>query len=555
MTRLATATLETSRSGAWAYISPGRLPRRKLGVDPGDSAAGAARVLSEASSGSSAKGSVTAAAECGDRGPQGVLRRELRQSEVGGRRRARATMEEGGPAERAASEDQAPEGGWGWCVALGMSVMFIVMMGPVGCFGLVFGEFLEAVGGGTQAFTVVVSVFVTSVSLTGLVTNYAMKEYSARQVGIAGCLLAFSGNFLSIFATSVNYLVITYGIVQGLTHMNGARGRKERPTRDVGPRRHRLRADDHAVVHRHEHVLHPAAQLRDGAGADPDRAGLHAVPAAHQPAVLALRLPRHPGRADGAGAALSARHGHLPARQVAHARRPARQHEARRGTGGAGRGGAPSRRPGGDGASPGPAVARPRRERRGEPGEAAQVGGGRARAQPQPRLCGQHARQPGRRAGPQGQRRPAPPCRRQDTRQGDGAREDGGLLRPEAAAGPGVRQHLGGALSGDGRGHVLLQLAARVLGAPGRAAGGRGHVPVGGRRLRPGQQGGPRAPGARGDRRQPHAGARRPRLHHRLQDRVYLLHGLRLPHSVHRHHQYLQTPAAHRATSSIRRVL
>ncbi|XP_063223908.1 monocarboxylate transporter 9-like isoform X1 [Bacillus rossius redtenbacheri] len=215
MTRLATATLETSRSGAWAYISPGRLPRRKLGVDPGDSAAGAARVLSEASSGSSAKGSVTAAAECGDRGPQGVLRRELRQSEVGGRRRARATMEEGGPAERAASEDQAPEGGWGWCVALGMSVMFIVMMGPVGCFGLVFGEFLEAVGGGTQAFTVVVSVFVTSVSLTGLVTNYAMKEYSARQVGIAGCLLAFSGNFLSIFATSVNYLVITYGIVQG----------------------------------------------------------------------------------------------------------------------------------------------------------------------------------------------------------------------------------------------------------------------------------------------------------------------------------------------------
>ncbi|KAJ8871201.1 hypothetical protein PR048_027507 [Dryococelus australis] len=94
--------------------------------------------------------------------------------------------------------------------------------------GRPYGEFRAGVrrvprrrGGGTQAFTLINSVFVTSLSFTvycdfckGLVTNFAMKEFSCRQVAVTGCLIALTGNILVIFATSVNYMVVTYGVVQ-----------------------------------------------------------------------------------------------------------------------------------------------------------------------------------------------------------------------------------------------------------------------------------------------------------------------------------------------------
>nr|CAD7408603.1 unnamed protein product [Timema cristinae] len=114
------------------------------------------------------------------------------------------------------SESEVPEGGWGWMVAFGMALMFIVMVGPLSAFGLIFGDFLEDLGGGTEAVTVINGVLGSSLSFTGLITNYALNTYSCRQVGLAGCLLAFVGNFLTIFANSVMYMVITFGVLQGV---------------------------------------------------------------------------------------------------------------------------------------------------------------------------------------------------------------------------------------------------------------------------------------------------------------------------------------------------
>nr|CAD7464381.1 unnamed protein product [Timema tahoe] len=132
----------------------------------------------------------------------------------------------------------------------------IVMVGPLATFGLIFGDFLEDLGGGTEAITVINGVLGSSLSFTddeldiftvviscdnwqvfrlsftssvyttraglqrqlalesGLITNYALKTYSCRQVGLVGCLLAFVGNFLTIFANSVMYMVITFGVLQ-----------------------------------------------------------------------------------------------------------------------------------------------------------------------------------------------------------------------------------------------------------------------------------------------------------------------------------------------------
>nr|CAD7430973.1 unnamed protein product [Timema monikensis] len=89
------------------------------------------------------------------------------------------------------SESEVPEGGWGWMVAFDL-------------------------GGGTEGVTVINGVLGSSLSFTGLITNYALNTYSCRQVGLAGCLLAFVGNFLTIFANSVMYMVITFGVLQGV---------------------------------------------------------------------------------------------------------------------------------------------------------------------------------------------------------------------------------------------------------------------------------------------------------------------------------------------------
>lgn len=113
-------------------------------------------------------------------------------------------------------EYEAPDGGWGWIVAIGVAALFIVTLTPDSCFGLIFGDFLEEVGAGTAFVTTGVSVCIGSAASLGLVMNYALNTFTCRQVGVTGSIIYFFGSFLTAFATNVYQIIVTYGIMQGI---------------------------------------------------------------------------------------------------------------------------------------------------------------------------------------------------------------------------------------------------------------------------------------------------------------------------------------------------
>ncbi|XP_043508104.1 monocarboxylate transporter 9 isoform X2 [Frieseomelitta varia] len=112
-------------------------------------------------------------------------------------------------------EDLAPDGGWGWMVAIAMTVVFITTFGPTSSFAIVFGDFLEENGQAGTAMTLFNSVFMTTFSIAGLMTNKLMKKYSMRPVGVVGALLFSLPNVCLAFVTNV-YEMAFINFLQGM---------------------------------------------------------------------------------------------------------------------------------------------------------------------------------------------------------------------------------------------------------------------------------------------------------------------------------------------------
>ncbi|XP_053696195.1 monocarboxylate transporter 7 [Sabethes cyaneus] len=108
-----------------------------------------------------------------------------------------------------------PEGGWGLLVGIGMAAMFTVSLGSLPSFGLMFGDFLTALGEETSAIALITSCFFSALSFAGLFTNTLMKKTSCRTVGLLGAGLYVAGSFLTVFVTSTNELLVSFSIFQG----------------------------------------------------------------------------------------------------------------------------------------------------------------------------------------------------------------------------------------------------------------------------------------------------------------------------------------------------
>lgn len=82
-------------------------------------------------------------------------------------------------------------------------------------FGLLFSEFIKEAGGQTKAVTVIVGSTYGASSCAGLFSSSLSKKFSTRSVGIFGSLIFSLGSFLTIFATSIEYLFVSYSMMQG----------------------------------------------------------------------------------------------------------------------------------------------------------------------------------------------------------------------------------------------------------------------------------------------------------------------------------------------------
>ncbi|CAH0727537.1 unnamed protein product, partial [Brenthis ino] len=109
-----------------------------------------------------------------------------------------------------------PEGGWGFVVCVGLSVIFIAGTAHQPVFGFIYNDFLDELGVGTGAVTVVYGVFQVTLAISGFSSNIVLKKLSLRQVGLIGAFIYTLASFLAIFVTSTTQLIITNGFLQGL---------------------------------------------------------------------------------------------------------------------------------------------------------------------------------------------------------------------------------------------------------------------------------------------------------------------------------------------------
>ncbi|XP_033216574.1 uncharacterized protein LOC117172597 [Belonocnema kinseyi] len=112
-------------------------------------------------------------------------------------------------------ENEAPDGGWGWMVALGLVVVFTTTIGPAASFTIIFGDFLDQTGQAGSVTTILNSVFNISFSLAGLGTNPLLKVFSIRTVGMIGAIAFAIPNVLQAFVGHVVELAVLF-FLQGI---------------------------------------------------------------------------------------------------------------------------------------------------------------------------------------------------------------------------------------------------------------------------------------------------------------------------------------------------
>ncbi|XP_001355008.3 monocarboxylate transporter 7 [Drosophila pseudoobscura] len=111
---------------------------------------------------------------------------------------------------------EAPDGGWGILVCIGMALPFTSALAALPSFGLVFGDFLKSIGAETSAMAIITSAFFSAMSFAGLFSGSLFQRFGMRAVGVTGGVLYFLGTGMQLFATSTMHLMLAFSLVQGL---------------------------------------------------------------------------------------------------------------------------------------------------------------------------------------------------------------------------------------------------------------------------------------------------------------------------------------------------
>uniref|UniRef100_A0AAG5CQU6 Major facilitator superfamily (MFS) profile domain-containing protein n=1 Tax=Anopheles atroparvus TaxID=41427 RepID=A0AAG5CQU6_ANOAO len=108
-----------------------------------------------------------------------------------------------------------PDGGWGWLVLAGSMLVNILVPGTIKSFGVLFVEFLEAFQASPSAAAWIPALCYFLYSSLGPLSSILSVKYSYRTVTIVGGTFAAVGMIITYWATSVNYLYVSYGVLVG----------------------------------------------------------------------------------------------------------------------------------------------------------------------------------------------------------------------------------------------------------------------------------------------------------------------------------------------------
>ncbi|XP_060515775.1 monocarboxylate transporter 13 isoform X2 [Cylas formicarius] len=108
-----------------------------------------------------------------------------------------------------------PDGGWGWLVLFGATLVNILVPGTVKSFGVLFVEFLEAFEATPSQGMWIPALCYFLYSSLGPVSSILSVAWSYRIVTFIGGACAAGGMILSFWATSLPILYFTYGVLVG----------------------------------------------------------------------------------------------------------------------------------------------------------------------------------------------------------------------------------------------------------------------------------------------------------------------------------------------------
>uniref|UniRef100_A0A2M4AGP0 Putative monocarboxylate transporter n=1 Tax=Anopheles triannulatus TaxID=58253 RepID=A0A2M4AGP0_9DIPT len=113
------------------------------------------------------------------------------------------------------AEARPPDGGWGWVVCFASFMVNLIADGVTFSFGVMYIELLSYFGEGKGKTAWVGSLFMAMPLLCGPVASFLTDRYGCRKVTIIGSILASVGFALSAYATSIEMLYLTFGILAG----------------------------------------------------------------------------------------------------------------------------------------------------------------------------------------------------------------------------------------------------------------------------------------------------------------------------------------------------
>lgn len=109
-----------------------------------------------------------------------------------------------------------PDGGWGWVIVTVGFLGCLIVDGIIFSFGVVFIDIVDYFQAGTSKASWIGSLMAGMYLTIGPVVSALANKYGCRIVTIVGAIIASVGLALSSFATSVDYLIFTYGILGGI---------------------------------------------------------------------------------------------------------------------------------------------------------------------------------------------------------------------------------------------------------------------------------------------------------------------------------------------------
>ncbi|XP_067646422.1 monocarboxylate transporter 14 [Eurosta solidaginis] len=108
-----------------------------------------------------------------------------------------------------------PDGGYGWVICFASFMCNMIVDGIAYTFGIFLGEFVDYFGEGKGKVAWVGSLLSGVYLSAGPIVSALANKFGCRAVCIAGSVLGCIAFVLSTFSTSVNMLMLTYGVIGG----------------------------------------------------------------------------------------------------------------------------------------------------------------------------------------------------------------------------------------------------------------------------------------------------------------------------------------------------